>query len=129
MRARVAGESGGAPDFPLLADPDFAVINRYGVCNPAGFDGRRVPHPAVFVIDRAGRVTWRFPEYRRPDPGGERGHPGGAGSDRPVRREGRRDAGTSCRLTRVGGAAARRGEANRIATATTLPTASDTAKA
>ena len=36
MRARVASESGGAPDFPLLADP------------------------AVFVIDRAGRVTWKF---------------------------------------------------------------------
>ena len=60
MIARVASESGGAPDFPLLADPDFAVINRYGVYNPAGFDGRRVPHPAVFVIDRAGRVTWKF---------------------------------------------------------------------
>ena len=49
MMARVASESGGAPDFPLLADPDFAVIN-----------GRRVPHPAVFVIDQAGRVTWKF---------------------------------------------------------------------
>ncbi len=60
MRARVARESGGAPDFPLFGDPDFAVINRYGVYNPAGFNGRRVPHPAVFVIDRAGRVTWRF---------------------------------------------------------------------
>ena len=60
MMTRVAGESGGAPDFPLLTDPDFAVINRYGVYNPAGFDGRRVPHPAVFVVDRAGRVTWKF---------------------------------------------------------------------
>ena len=60
MMARVASESGGAPDFPLLADPDFAVINRYGVYNPAGFDGQRVPHPAVFVVDGAGRVTWRF---------------------------------------------------------------------
>ena len=60
MRTRVARESGAEPDFPLLADPDFAVINRYGVYNPAGFNGRRVPHPAVIVIDRAGRVTWKF---------------------------------------------------------------------
>ena len=60
MKTRVARESGAEPDFPLLADPDFAVINRYGVYNPAGFNGRRVPHPAVFVIDRAGRVTWKF---------------------------------------------------------------------
>ena len=30
------------------------------IYDPAGFNGRRVPHPAVFVIDRAGRVAWKF---------------------------------------------------------------------
>ena len=48
------------PGFPLLGDPDFSVINRYGVFNPEPFNGRNVPHPAVYVIDRSGTVTWKF---------------------------------------------------------------------
>ena len=60
MVDRVTLEAGGPPDFPLLADPDFSVINRYGVFNPEAFNGRQVPHPAVFVIDRSGTVTWKF---------------------------------------------------------------------
>ena len=60
MAERVAKEFGAPPGFPLLADPDFRVINRYGVFNPEPFNGRKVPHPAVFVIDRAGSVRWRF---------------------------------------------------------------------
>ena len=47
-------------EFPLLGDPTFSVINRYGVFNPEPFNGRKVPHPAVFVIDRSGTVTWKF---------------------------------------------------------------------
>lgn len=60
MVERVAKETGALPGFPLLADPDFKVINRYGVFNPEPFNGRKVPHPAVFVIDRAGKVAWKF---------------------------------------------------------------------
>jgi peroxiredoxin len=60
MVDRVTKESGGPPGFPLLGDSDFGVINRYGVFNPDGFDGRRVPHPAVYVIDRSGTVVWKF---------------------------------------------------------------------
>ena len=60
MVDRVTQEAGGPPGFPLLADPDFSVINRYGVFNPEGFNGRQVPHPVVFVIDRSGTVIWRF---------------------------------------------------------------------
>lgn len=60
MVERVAKEFGTPPGFPLLADPEFKVINRYGVFNPEPFNGRKVPHPAVFVIDRAGKVTWKF---------------------------------------------------------------------
>ena len=60
MVDRVTREAGGPPGFPLLGDPDFSVINRYGVFNPEPFNGRKVPHPAVYVIDRSGMVTWRF---------------------------------------------------------------------
>lgn len=48
----------GPPDFTFLFDPTLAVIDRYGLRNPAG--GRRpVPHPATFVIDKQGVVRWR----------------------------------------------------------------------
>lgn len=60
MVDRVTREAGGPPGFPLLGDPDFSVINRYGVFNPEPFNGRKVPHPAVYVIDRSGIVTWTF---------------------------------------------------------------------
>ena len=60
MVDRVTREAGGSPGFPLLGDPNFSVINRYGVFNPEPFNGRKVPHPAVFVIDRSGTVTWKF---------------------------------------------------------------------
>ena len=28
--------------------------------NPEPFNGQPVPHPAVYVIDRTGTVTWKF---------------------------------------------------------------------
>jgi len=60
MVERVTKESGAPPGFPLLADVDHRVIDRYGLLNPELFRGRTVPHPAVFVIDRSGRVRWKF---------------------------------------------------------------------
>lgn len=66
MVERQRKEQGGPPNFPFLADPDHCVIDRYGQLNPELFKnesnpaGYMVPHPAVFVIDRAGRVTWKF---------------------------------------------------------------------
>ena len=66
MVERQAKEQGGRPNFPLLADPDHRVIDRYGQLNPELFknesnpSGYIVPHPAVFVIDKLGRVTWKF---------------------------------------------------------------------
>ena len=66
MVERQRKDQGGPPNFPLLADADHRVIDRYGQLNrelfknesnPAGYI---VPHPAVFVIDRQGRVTWKF---------------------------------------------------------------------
>ena len=49
----------GEFDFPLLADKDHKVIDRYGVFNP---DGRGWPHPSTFIIDRDGVVRWKFIE-------------------------------------------------------------------
>ena len=60
MIDRVVKEAGWPPGFPLLGDSDFRVINRYGVFNQEPFNGRRVPHPAVYVIDRSGVVLWKF---------------------------------------------------------------------
>lgn len=60
MVERVTQEGGAPPGFPLLADPGLAIINRYGVFNPEPFNGRKAPHPAVYVIDRSGEVTWQF---------------------------------------------------------------------
>jgi peroxiredoxin len=66
MVERQRKEQGGPPNFPLLADPGHHVIDRYGQLNPDLFKnasnpaGYVVPHPAVFVIDRLGRVTWKY---------------------------------------------------------------------
>ncbi len=66
MVERQAKELGGPPNFPLPADPDHRVIDRYGQLNPELFknesnpSGYIVPHPAVLVIDKLGRVTWKF---------------------------------------------------------------------
>lgn len=60
MVERVTKEFAAPPGFPLLADVDHKVIDRYGLLNPEPFNGRTVPHPALFVIDRSGRVTWKF---------------------------------------------------------------------
>lgn len=60
MIDRVAAEQGRTLDYHILADPDHAVIDRYGLFNA---DSRRpVPHPAVYVIDMEGVVRWKFIE-------------------------------------------------------------------
>lgn len=49
--------------FPLLSDPDSAVIGRYGLLNPDYPPGDRahgVPYPGTFVSDSAGVVQSRF---------------------------------------------------------------------
>ena len=41
--------------FPLLADPDLAVMLSYGVAD----EGNGIAWPAEFLVDRGGRVRWR----------------------------------------------------------------------
>ena len=71
MVDRVAEENDGyIIDFALLSDPDGAIINRYGLFNQDDAKGRAIPHPTAYVIDRDGRVHWKFTEvnYRvRPE--------------------------------------------------------------
>ncbi len=62
MIDRVAEDDGRVLEFPLLSDPDHAVIDRYGLFNPDESQQRPVPHPTVFVIDKTGEVRWKFIE-------------------------------------------------------------------
>ncbi len=70
MIDRISKEDGIIPDYPLLSDPDHAVIDRYGLYNPEESRRRPVPHPTTLVIDMDGMVRWKFVEinYRsRPE--------------------------------------------------------------
>jgi glutaredoxin-dependent peroxiredoxin len=41
--------------FPLLSDPDLAVIRRWGVAD----EENGIAWPAVYVVARNGRIAWR----------------------------------------------------------------------
>ena len=62
MIDRVAETDGRILEFPLLSDPDHAVIDRYGLLNQANPEDPPIPHPTTFVIDREGVVRWKFIE-------------------------------------------------------------------
>ncbi len=47
-------------NFPMLSDTEHRVIDRYGLLNEKAT--RQIPHPATFVIDLKGNVTWKFIE-------------------------------------------------------------------
>ena len=57
---KIASDGKGAVTFPILSDPDHKIIDTYGLRDPA-YEGQKVygiPRPAVYVIDREGKVTW-----------------------------------------------------------------------
>ena len=62
MIDRVREEYGVEMDMTLLADPDHAVIDRYGIYNDDEARSRPVPHPTTIIIDRAGIMRWRYTE-------------------------------------------------------------------
>ncbi len=62
MVDRVSAEDGIVPTFTMLTDTDHQVIDRYGLFNPDEPRSRPVPHPATFVINKEGVVTWKFVE-------------------------------------------------------------------
>ncbi len=57
---KIASDGKGAINFPTLSDPDHKIIDAYGLHDPA-YDGQKVegiPHPAVYVINKQGKVAW-----------------------------------------------------------------------
>ena len=59
----VTARTGSEFVVTLLSDPQHQVIDLYGLRNEeAAARGRFIPHPTTYVIDKAGRVRWRFTE-------------------------------------------------------------------
>ena len=57
---KIASDGKGAALFPLLSDLDHKIIDAYGLRDPT-YEGQKVygiPHPAVYVIDKQGKVVW-----------------------------------------------------------------------
>jgi len=66
---KITSDGKGEVNFPLLSDPDHKIIDACGLRDPA-YEGQKVygiPHPAVYVIDKTGKVTWARVEsdYRK----------------------------------------------------------------
>ena len=60
LARKIATDGRGAITFALLSDPRAATIDRYGLRDPE-YRGQKldgVPRPAVFVLDKQGRVRW-----------------------------------------------------------------------
>jgi peroxiredoxin len=57
---RIASDGKGAVTFTFLSDPGHRVIEKYGLRDPAydGKDFEGIPHPAVYIIDKDGKVAW-----------------------------------------------------------------------
>jgi len=57
-KSRLIAERYGL-EFSLLSDPDLEVIDAFGVRHrDGGLDGD-IARPAIFILDREGRIVWR----------------------------------------------------------------------
>jgi len=57
---KIAADGKGEVGFPLLSDPEHRTIDAYGLRDPA-YEGQKIygiPHPAVYLIDKQGKVAW-----------------------------------------------------------------------
>ena len=57
---KIATDGKGTVRFSILSDPGHRTIDTYGLRDPA-YEGQKVygiPHPAVYIIDKNGRVVW-----------------------------------------------------------------------
>ena len=57
---KIASDGKGEVTFPILSDPEHKIIDAYGLRDPA-YEGQKfagIPHPAVYVIDKSGKVVW-----------------------------------------------------------------------
>ena len=60
LAEKIASDGKGKVGFPLLSDPQHKVIDAYGLRDPA-YKGQNVdgiPHPAVYIINKDGKVSW-----------------------------------------------------------------------
>ncbi len=57
---KIAADGKGELKFPILSDPDHKIIDEYGLRDPAYKETKYygIPHPAVYVIDKTGKVVW-----------------------------------------------------------------------
>lgn len=58
--AKIGSDGKGKVNFPLLSDPEHKIIDAYGLRDPA-YEAQKVngiPHPAVYLIDKQGKVAW-----------------------------------------------------------------------
>lgn len=57
---KIASDGKGKVSFPLLSDADHKTIDAYGLRDPAykGQNTDGIPHPAVYIINKHGKVTW-----------------------------------------------------------------------
>ena len=48
--------------FPLLSDPEQAIVKAFGVYDP----GNEIAWPFIFIIDKDGKIVWRkyLDEYK-----------------------------------------------------------------
>ncbi len=60
LAEKIAADGKGKVAFPLLSDPGSRTVDDYGLRDPAykGMQIEGVPHPAVYVIDKSGKVAW-----------------------------------------------------------------------
>lgn len=60
LAGKIAADGKGKVTFWLLSDPQHQVIDSYGLRDPryAGQKVEGIPYPAVYVIDKAGKVAW-----------------------------------------------------------------------
>ena len=57
---KIAADGKGSVSFQLLSDPGHRVIDGFGLRDPE-YNGQKfegIPHPAVYLIDKNGRVVW-----------------------------------------------------------------------
>lgn len=60
LEEKIAADGRGKVGYRLLSDPGSKTIDAYGLRDPAykGQPIEGVPHPAVYVIDKNGKVAW-----------------------------------------------------------------------
>ena len=63
MIPKVTDRTGRQFLITLLSDAKLSVIDRYGLRNQeAAKQGMNLPYPTTYVLDKSGRVRWKFTE-------------------------------------------------------------------